>query len=260
MGVLQNRNRRLFFLIISIALCALGFILWRVNYAGRELFLTNNNVAKSGQLTEKYDQSFETKHYQSRVQSFQKYQGERYEIAMLGNSITERCDWTRYIDSPRIVNFGIGSDITKGFLNRIDLVLSVRPKMCFIEGGVNDIDRNIPVDTTVLNIEKIIGVLKTNDITPVITSVTFLGEKYAGAEVFNHKIYCLNQKLIELSKSSDIFYLDLNSSLSIKGFLNPKYTTDEIHYNEKGNIIYARLVKQVISSLMSNNTQRVRKF
>ena len=58
---------------------------------------------------------------------------------MLGNSLTNRISWNELLVRDDIANRGIGSDITAGFINRINFVFNVKPKICFIEGGVNDL-------------------------------------------------------------------------------------------------------------------------
>ncbi|MFT4019161.1 MAG: hypothetical protein QM668_19515 [Agriterribacter sp.] len=45
-----------------------------------------------------------------------------------------------------MANRGIGSDVTEGYINRINDIFELEPKICFIEGGVNDLARNIPED------------------------------------------------------------------------------------------------------------------
>ena len=59
------------------------------------------------------------------------YSGQK-DIVMLGNSLTNRISWNELLVRDDVANRGIGSDITAGFINRINFVLNVKPKICFI--------------------------------------------------------------------------------------------------------------------------------
>jgi lysophospholipase L1-like esterase len=76
-------------------------------------------------------------------------------IVMLGDSITAGVEWNELLGIPNIANRGIGSDTTEGFYNRLENIYKIKPKICFIMGGINDIGYGIPVETILQNIEMI---------------------------------------------------------------------------------------------------------
>lgn len=156
-------------------------------------------------------------------------------IVMLGNSITERVEWTELLNRNDIINRGIGSDITEGFLSRLNYIYSVDPKICYIMGGVNDIARNIAQEETVRNIKKIIEDLKQHNIVPVLQSVLFVTDTYPNNQVMNQKIESLNTELVKVAKECKVTFLDINIQLSSGNQLIKEYALkDGIHLTGAG--------------------------
>jgi len=156
-------------------------------------------------------------------------------IVMLGNSITARVDWSELLNRDDIINRGIGSDITEGFLNRMEYIYSVDPKICYIMGGVNDIARKVPQERTAQNIKKIIEELKQHNIIPVLQSVLYVADTYPNNIEMNQKIMSLDLQLEKIAKECDVIYLDLNSVLSSGNQLITEYAIgDGIHLNGSG--------------------------
>ncbi|PJA96081.1 MAG: hypothetical protein CO129_08390, partial [Ignavibacteriales bacterium CG_4_9_14_3_um_filter_34_10] len=68
------------------------------------------------------------------------------DIIMFGNSITHGGNWNELLGRKNVVERGIPSDNTEGMLNRINTIIKLNPKICFILAGVNDIYSGITVD------------------------------------------------------------------------------------------------------------------
>lgn len=157
------------------------------------------------------------------------------EIVMLGNSITARVDWAELLNRNDIINRGIGSDITEGFLSRMDYIYSVNPKICFIMGGVNDIAQNVARRKTVQNIQGIVDGLKQHNIIPVLQSVLYVADTYKNYKEMNQKIDTMNSELGKVAKESKIMFLNLNTGLSSDKQLIKEYALkDGIHLNGSG--------------------------
>lgn len=172
--------------------------------------------------------------YVERISLYSVY-GKQGKIVMLGNSITERVDWAELLNRDDIINRGIGSDVTEGFLNRMEYIYKINPKICYIMGGVNDIARNVPQDITVHNIKKIIEDLKQHNIIPVLQSVLHVADTYPNNVVFNQKIGSMNVELEKVAGESSICFLNLNTILSSDNQLIKEYVLkDGIHLNGPG--------------------------
>src|SRR6186997_3410971 len=73
-------------------------------------------------------------------------QDKTYTIVMLGTSLTGDCHWDEELDRTDIKNCGIGGYNTSQFVDLLPQeVIKFHPKICMIEGGMNDIDYGIPL-------------------------------------------------------------------------------------------------------------------
>lgn len=205
------------------------------------------------------DQRTETKQYlnnvqwQSRENYFDQDTILHYEVVMIGNSITQGGLWEQLLNCTSVKNLGIGSDISEGVLNRVDRAIKYHPKFVFVEIGINDISKNIPIDIILSNYTKILSRLTTAKTITCITSVIFVGKDYPNALQTNKKIDVLNKELMLLVKDN-IHFIDVNKKLINNGFLKPTLTYDQIHLSPKGYLIYGGIVNDFITSSKSNQT------
>jgi lysophospholipase L1-like esterase len=155
-----------------------------------------------------------------------------YDVVMYGSSITAGCKWNKELFRLKIKNCGTNGYTTSHliwFLNK--KVLKYKPKICFIEGGINDIKTGIPLSLSYKNIESIVDTLIRHKIDPVLQST--LHVQYDGDYNTNLKIDSLNSFLSGLATKKDILYLDLNKLLSEKKRLRKDFTTDGTHINKR---------------------------
>jgi lysophospholipase L1-like esterase len=169
---------------------------------------------------------------QTNLYPFYKKKGK---IVMLGNSITYRVNWSELLNRNDVINRGIGSDITEGFLNRLEYVYNVEPEICYIMGGVNDIGLKVPQEETVGNIKKLIDSLKHHGIIPVLQSVLYVAEYHKNYLISNQRIASLNEELKKVAAESKITFLDLNAHLSSDNKLIKEYALkDGVHLTGAG--------------------------
>ena len=169
-------------------------------------------------------------------------------IVMLGDSHTSRADWEGLLGRSDVANQGIGSDITEGFLNRIDEVLKVCPKICFIEGGVNDIAREVPFDEIINNLNLVIRTLEADSITPVLTTVTYVSRDYRRAGLFNRNVKRLNKNLHTLAALNDLYIIDLNPLLSNGKYLLKAYSEpDGLHLRLEAYKIWRNEIVKILA-------------
>ena len=138
-------------------------------------------------------------YYTERLDQFYLKSKENYKIILLGNSIIEQGHWDSLLYKHDALNFGIGGDYTLGMLNRLNFVISKAPEICIVEGGINDIYINIPIDSILLNYKAIIKKLKANKIKAIIVSVTYTSINFNNSEVLNKKIKQFNILLKDIS-------------------------------------------------------------
>jgi lysophospholipase L1-like esterase len=169
------------------------------------------------------------------------------DVVMLGNSLTFNANWNEILNRSNIANRGIASDITSGYLHRLGYVTRLNPKLCFIEGGVNDLYSNDSVKNIVRNYADIIDSLQSHHIVPVIQSTLFVGAKYPHAREKNKQIQTLNTWLIAYALKNGIEFLDINHLVSKDGFLRSDLTYDGIHLNARGYALWAPEVGKVLA-------------
>ncbi|MFB9135540.1 GDSL-type esterase/lipase family protein [Vibrio olivae] len=192
--------------------------------------------------------SYETQHYQKRMESFSKRKDEiaASDVLFVGDSITEGFDLDKYVKHPNVINLGISGDTSLGVINRIDLLKNKKNAIVFLMIGVNDLGMNVSINNIEDNIIHIIDDLKDNGSFIVIQSVLLTD----GRKRDNHKIFLLNQKISQLSKQRGIAYLDLNPFMVKNGKLNPEFTYDGLHLNEDGYNAWAYAINVFLNAMI----------
>ena len=193
-------------------------------------------------------------HYFKRMELFAT-QKEQKNIVMLGNSLTEGGNWDAILGRSDVANRGIGSDVTEGYINRINDVFDLKPKICFIEGGVNDLARNIPPDAIIRNLAALIDTLRSEGILPVLHTVTYVADNYRAIDpkTFNGSIQSLNRAIGELAKEKKVMLIDLNAKISDGAYLLKQYAVgDGIHYTAETYSLWEKEIAKILNDLNLN--------
>jgi len=193
--------------------------------------------------------TYQTEHYIERITSFSLSDAEEINIVMLGDSITEGINWNELLERDDISNQGIGEDTTEGFLNRVEYVYKLKPEMCFIMGGVNDLGKNIPIKNIMDNIAIIVSRLKENNIKVIMQSTLYVSKKWPFYKKRNKDIMKLNQQIKEYCNKYNVDYIDINQVVSQNGILQDKYTEDGVHLLENG---YEKWKELILQELKNN--------
>ncbi|GAB4131175.1 MAG: hypothetical protein Fur0015_04990 [Ignavibacteriales bacterium] len=176
------------------------------------------------------------------------------DIVMFGNSITHGGNWNELLGRKNVVERGIPSDNTEGMLNRINSIIKLNPKICFILAGVNDLYSGFSVEYTFSNYVQILNELKKKKIIPVIQSCIYAGKDWGKdwnlTPEFNQnknlEIERLNFLLKDYAVKNNIDFIDLNSKLSKDKFLLPEVTYDNLHLNFKGYKLWVSEVEKIL--------------
>lgn len=170
-------------------------------------------------------------------------------IVFLGNSHFYRMNWDELLGRKDVANRGIGSDITEGYKARMSSVLSLQPKICFIEGGGNDIDFKVSEDSIIHNLREIVDTLKAHQIKPVLTAVFFAGRNYPhnDSNKYNMQVASLNKAMHQLAEKDSIEIIDINNQLNEDEYLKPEFVrNDGIHLTSKAYLIWKDAVQKVL--------------
>ncbi len=219
------RNRVIVFVLGSIALIELGIagILFL-----KPIFGDNQQPVNPG-----YNKSLTSYPYFLDKTSFFEENGIlEPSVVMLGDSITDRGEWSELFPGISIVNRGIGRDTSYGVLQRISQVIQSRPQKVFLMIGINDINRGFKPQDILENYEQIVTKLLQADIQVYIESVLYTHSRNDRA---NEVIAELNRSLSELARTSNkVEFIDLNRVLASNARLSRKYSRDGLHLNGSG--------------------------
>jgi len=175
-------------------------------------------------------------YYYHRKAQFEMLPNTENEIIMLGNSITDQCEWHELFNNINVKNRGIGGDDTDGVLERLSEVTESKPAKIFIMIGTNDLAYSKTVDRVIENYKKIINQIQTDSPKTKIYIESVLPVDYAIhftrpiADIIK-----INDQLKEIVAQNNLTYIDLFSVFKTdQNKLNPEYSLDGLHLNGKG--------------------------
>ncbi|MBW8332306.1 MAG: hypothetical protein K0M40_09830 [Prolixibacteraceae bacterium] len=171
-----------------------------------------------------------------------------YSIVMFGNSLTAGGKWSNDLNRLDIKNSGTGGFTTSHFVWILKgEVIKYNPKICFIEGGINDIGVGIPSNRTFRNYKSIVDTLLKYQIEPVLQSTFYVNlPNDSVTKFYNSRVDSLNKYISTLANENGITYLDLNQHLSENGKLKKELNKDGIHLNELGYKIWIREIDKFL--------------
>lgn len=200
------------------------------------------------------DNNFST-YYNQRLTLFEQLPDTPNEIIMLGNSITDGCEWSELLQNSNIKNRGISGDITEGVLYRLDEVIRSKPAKVFLLIGINDLARNIPADTVFLNICKIVNNIYTSSASTKVYVQSILPVnssfgKFSGHVSKTNEVQEINKNLEKWCKANNTEFINLFPHFTATGSnsLNPDFTNDGLHLTVKGYLKWAEIISSYISN------------
>ncbi len=228
------------FLLYSniILLALLAFITWRERYLPRlwQKAFPDNSLAYYQQRPA----------YQAQLARYAVYT-KKAPIVMLGTSLTQDIDWGELLNRSDVVNRGYGGDIIAVLASRLPQVLAVKPRVCFIEGGINDIDTGVPLAESIRLLTGIVDTLLHHNIKPVLTTVTHVAKYAHQQQERNAKISLFNKALRQLAAGRSLLVTDNNPALAPGGYLQPSLAkSDGLHYQPAAYLLWKQEVESVL--------------
>lgn len=99
-------------------------------------------------------------YYARRATLFDQLPIGKKDIVMLGNSLTDGCEFNELLGNRHIKNRGIVGDIVQGLIDRIGPIIKGQPRKLFIMSGVNDISHDVSADSIACAMERLIVMVK----------------------------------------------------------------------------------------------------
>lgn len=186
--------------------------------------------------------------YEQRASLFEKLSISPHDIVFLGNSITNGAEWAELFENNKVKNRGISSDITAGVYDRLDVITKGKPSKIFLLIGINDIARDLAVDSIITNFKQIIDKIKHDSPSTLLYIQSVLPVNPDFGMFQSHMkpdiIKEVNMKLADLSNRQNVKYIDLYSHFIEKGSdkMNPTYTNDGLHLLGAGYIVWREII------------------
>ena len=172
----------------------------------------------------------------------------QFDVVLYGDSLIEDFEWQPKNREIKLTNIGYGGITTSELVWYIkDNVILKKPKICFLEGGINDLTNGIPIERTISNYSDMVEysaygrdytALLHYDVKPIIMG-TVLTRGYSKfitdltpTNQFIDTLDLLLEKLANEKKGCE--FLNINKSMSKNNNLISTYTDDGIHLNKEG--------------------------
>jgi lysophospholipase L1-like esterase len=169
-------------------------------------------------------------------------------VVMLGDSLTERAQWSEITGCHFVANRGIGGDQSSHLLKRLDDVVKLKPAAVFLMVGVNDIITSVPIDTILDNVERMIVRLKQNGSRVYLTLVLPVAHSFS--RKINPKVDELNAAYVKLAGRLDVPLVDFTAKTRTSdGALRDELSLDGIHLKTEG----YRLWRDAIAPLVAQH-------
>ncbi|MEC4882798.1 MAG: GDSL-type esterase/lipase family protein [Scytonema sp. PMC 1070.18] len=169
-------------------------------------------------------------------------------IVFLGDSLTDEGEWGELFSNPNMKNRGISADTTDLVLNRLDVIVESQPKQIFLMIGINDLmnaGRN--VEETLSEYKNILIELqqKTPKTQVFVQSILPVNNNISRYWQDNNIVMELNLKLRELAQEFSYYYIDVFPYLlDSQNQLSSDYTSDGLHLNGKGYLMWKQAIEQ----------------
>jgi lysophospholipase L1-like esterase len=193
-------------------------------------------------------------HWQNRVRAFKEQNLEWQHVVLLGDSITEGFEVSKYFRGCQVLNRGIGADVIgnnlpaddpRGVLRRLDnSVFDCAPTDLFILIGINDLNSGRTVDSMEAGYRELLKRVreKRPDLRIVVQSVLPTRGDHAKQ---NAPVVDFNQRLKKMAPEFNCAFLDLHSLLrDADGQLKAEFTEDGLHLTEPAYLVWrAQILK-----------------
>ncbi len=192
-------------------------------------------------------------YYYRRAALFEILPTDTSDIIMLGNSLTDGCEWHELLQDNRIKNRGITADVMAGINDRLPAILKGKPAKIFIMAGINDISHDLSADSISGMIWDIVAQIRhespttsiyVQSLLPVNTNMGY--KRLQGKE----PVICRLNELLQLQADTYGYrYIDLYSHFVIPGSqcLDPQYTNDGLHLTAEGYLLWCELLRPFIN-------------
>jgi lysophospholipase L1-like esterase len=163
-------------------------------------------------------------------------------ICFLGNSITYGGNWVSITGNKNCVNMGIGGNTSNDVKNRLNDVVNLNPSKIFLMIGINDLRGGINTDDIETNVAYILSFFSEHLPKTQIFLQSILPTTDENGILDILRMNAIYQELVKQNRNTE--YINLyDQFIDANNLLQPELTTDGLHLNEKGYILWAAIIK-----------------
>ena len=203
-------------------------------------------------LTALAQQANQDPYYARRTTLFDELPIGKKDIVMLGNSLTDGCEFNELLGNRHIKNRGIVGDIIQGLIDRIGPIIKGQPKKLFIMSGVNDISHDVSADSIARAMEKLIVMVKQGSPRTKIYLQSLLPfnndvREWKLLKGRDHVVVEANALLEQVAHRQSVTWINLYPLfVDDQGRLRADLTNDGLHLMGKGYLIWRDAIKPYI--------------
>ena len=183
-------------------------------------------------------------YYARRATLFDELPIGKKDIVMLGNSLTDGCEFNELLNNRHIKNRGIVGDIVQGLIDRIDPIIKGQPRKLFIMCGVNDISHDVSADSIARAMERLIVMVKQGSPRTKIYLQSLLPfnndvREWKLLKGRDHVVVEANRLLEQVARRQRVTWINLYLLfVDDQGRLRADLTNDGLHLMGKGYLIW----------------------
>lgn len=191
--------------------------------------------------------------YYQRASLFDELPVDSTDIVMLGNSLTNGCEWHELLGMPNVKNRGISSDVIQGVADRLQPLVNGQPAKIFLMIGVNDVSHDLGADSIACAYGKLIDRIRTEmpDTKLYVQSclpVNISFGMYKGMADKEDVIRELNAKVEAMAAEKGFTWIDLYSNfVDADGHMNRSLTNDGLHLLGAGYLLWRQCIMPYIN-------------
>ena len=171
--------------------------------------------------------------------------GERADVVMFGDSVTELANWSELLGRP-IANRGISGETVEELHARTEDVVALRPKVVFVLAGMNDLLRGASPKEVLARYSTLVTDLRSALPETGIVVQALLPVRGRQAR-FTRDISELNGLLAQYSKDIGATWLDVGPKLTDgSGILASQNTRDDQHLTGAAYRVWAEAVRPLL--------------
>lgn len=195
-------------------------------------------------------------HYETRVRSFNEQNLAYRNVVLVGDSITEGFDVTRFFPGRRVLNRGIGGDVIgnglpaddpRGVLRRLDAsVFDCAATDVFLMIGINDLNSGHTVDAMEQGYRDLLRRIKERApaVRVHVQSVLPTRGNFAAR---NEPVRDFNRRIEKLAGEHGYKFVNLHALfIDEKGVLKAGFTADGLHLNDAAYAVWRREVERAL--------------